>query len=57
MKDVGKALAIVLITSTVGCFIVAIVAIINNNPMIAKVSGGGGIVIAIGAKAVTGGRA
>lgn len=56
MKDVGKALAIVLITGTVGCCIVAIVAIVNNNPMVAQVSGGGGLVLAIGAKAATGGK-
>lgn len=56
MKNVGNTLAAVLITGMVGCFIIAIVAIINNHPMMAKVSGGGGLVLAIGTKAVTGGR-
>ncbi|GAB4185574.1 MAG: hypothetical protein Fur006_24150 [Coleofasciculaceae cyanobacterium] len=56
MKNVGNALAIVLITGTVGCFIVAIVAILNNNPMVATVSGTGGVAIAIGTKVATGGK-
>jgi hypothetical protein len=38
MKNVGNALAAVLIAGMVGCFVVAIVAIINNHPMVAKVS-------------------
>jgi hypothetical protein len=57
MKNIGNTLAVVLITAMVGCFMVAIVAILNNHPMVAKVSGSGGLVLAIGTKALTGGRA
>jgi anaerobic glycerol-3-phosphate dehydrogenase len=57
MKNVGNTLAAVLLTGMVGCFIVAIVAILNGYDMVAKVSGGGGLTIAVAAKAVTGGKA
>ncbi len=51
-----EALTAVLLTGMIGCFIVAIVAIINDRPMIAKFSGSGGVVIAVGTKVATGGR-
>lgn len=56
MNNVGNALAAVLLTGMVGCFIVAIVAIMHGRGMTAAVSGGGGLTIAILSKAVTGGK-
>lgn len=56
IKNVGNALAVVLVTGMVGCFIVAIVAIVHGRGMAAAVSGGGGLSIVIASKAISGGK-
>ena len=56
MNNIGNTLAAVLLTGMVGCFIVAIIAIKNDTPMVAQVSGGGGLLLGIGTKVATGGK-
>lgn len=56
MKNAGNAVAAVALTGIVGCVIVAIVAIVNGSGMVATVSAGGSLTIAIAAKAATGGK-
>jgi hypothetical protein len=57
MEGLKNGVAAVFIVGILGCVTVCIVSIVNNKPVYASMSGGGGLVLSVGTRLVTGGKA
>jgi hypothetical protein len=56
MEGLKNGVAAVFIVGIVGCVTVCVVSILNNQPVQASMSGSGGLVLSVGARAISGGK-
>jgi hypothetical protein len=57
MENLKNGVAAVFIVGILGCVTIAVVSIMNGQPVAASMGGAGGLAFTVGAKAITGGKA